>query len=367
MRKKPLICCFFFLALIPSVCFGADLPLDRISLPPGFKISLLTSDVPEAREMVYSPSGILFVGSMKGNVYAVLDKDKDYRADKVITIAKGLKKPVGVDFRDGALYISAVNRILRFDDIEAKLEDPPKPVVVNGTFPEEESHGWKFIRFGPDGRLYVPVGAPCNVCKKEDERFASIMSMKADGSDLEVIAHGVRNTVGFDWHPVTGELWFTENGRDWMGDDVPPDELNYAPRKGLHYGFPFCHGGDIPDPEFGKERPCKEFTPPVQKLGPHVAALGMRFYTGNMFPKEYRNQVFIAEHGSWNRSRKIGYRITLVRLEGNKSTGYEVFAGGWEKDGGNWGRPADVQVAPDGSLLVSDDYAGAIYRITYSQ
>jgi glucose/arabinose dehydrogenase len=344
----------------------SDLPLDRIKLPPGFKISLFTGKVPSAREMAVSPNGTLFVGSMKGNVYAVLDADKDYKADKVITLATGLEMPVGVDYRDGALYVSAVSRILRYDDIEARLENPPQPVVVNATFPKETHHGWKFIRFGPDGYLYVPVGAPCNICKKENERFASIMRMKPDGTGLEIYAHGVRNTVGFDWHPLTRELWFTDNGRDWMGEDRPPDELNHAPTKGLHFGYPFCHGGDLPDPDFGKERSCKELTPPAMNLGPHVASLGMRFYTGNMFPEQYRNQIFIAEHGSWNRLRKSGYRVTLVRLEGNKAVSYEDFASGWEKNNLRWGRPADVQVAPDGSLLVSDDHAGAIYRISYS-
>jgi glucose/arabinose dehydrogenase len=360
---------FGFALLVIAACpsSGVDLPLERIKLPPGFRISLFAGDVPAARAMAFSPSGTLFVGSMQGNVYALPDTNTDHKADKVITIAKGLEMPVGVDFRDGALYVSALHRILRYDNIDARLENPPQPVVVNDIFPKEKSHGWKFIRFGPDGYLYVPVGAPCNICKSADERFASIMRIKPDGSGLEVFAHGVRNTVGFDWHPLSKELWFTDNGRDWMGDDQPPDELNTAPTRGLHFGYPFCHGGDIADPNFGKERPCKDFVPPAMKLGPHVAALGMRFYTGKMFPEAYRNQIFIAEHGSWNRSRKTGYRVSLVRLEGKRAVSYAVFASGWEKDDSRWGRPADVQVAPDGSLLVSDDYAGAIYRITYSE
>jgi glucose/arabinose dehydrogenase len=272
-----------------------------------------------------------------------------------------------VAFRDGALYVAEVNRILRFDDIEARLKSPPKPVVVNDTFPRESHHGWKFIRFGPDGRLYVPVGAPCNVCEEKDPRFATIMRMNPDGTGLEIFARGVRNTVGFDWHPGTKELWFTDNGRDWMGEEIPPDELNRAPKAGLHFGFPHWHGREIPDPTYGKKRKREEFVPPEAELGPHVASLGMRFYTGYMFPPEYRGRIFIAEHGSWNRSDPLGYRITTVRVVNNKAVDYQVFAEGWLKDGGAWGRPVDVQVMPDGALLVSDDKAGAIYRIGYGK
>jgi glucose/arabinose dehydrogenase len=237
--------------------------------------------------------------------------------------------------------------------------------VVNDGFPRETHHGWKFIAFGPDGRLYVPVGAPCNVCEREDPRFASIQRMRPDGTGQETFARGVRNTVGFDWDPSTKELWFTDNGRDWLGDDLPPDELNHAPGKGLHFGFPYRHGKEIPDPEFGKKKIREEFVPPAWELGPHVAALGMRFYTGTMFPDKYRGHIFIAEHGSWNRSTPIGYRVTLVRVESGRATGYEVFAEGWLSEGRAWGRPVDLLVMPDGALLVSDDKAGAIYRISY--
>jgi glucose/arabinose dehydrogenase len=345
---------------------AAELPLHLISLPPGFTIRVYAAEVPHARSMALSPKGTLFVGTRRvGKVYAVVDRDGDQRADAVYTLAEGLYMPNGVAFRDGSLYVAEVNRVLRFDDIEARLQDPPPPMVVNDTLPRDQHHGWKFIRFGPDGRLYVPVGAPCNVCKRDDERYASILRMQPDGSGLEVFANGVRNTVGFDWHPVTHELWFTDNGRDWLGDDRPPDELNHAPRPGMHFGFPYCHGGDIPDPNFGDQRSCKEFTPPAMKLGPHVAALGMRFYTGSMFPAPYRQQIFIAEHGSWNRSVPIGYRLTLVRLRGNHAVDYTVFAEGWLQSDGAWGRPVDVLVMPDGALLVSDDSAGAIYRISY--
>jgi glucose/arabinose dehydrogenase len=283
----------------------------------------------------------------------------------VLTLASGLALPVGVAFHGGALYVSAVDRVLRFDDVESHLNDPPKPVVVTDRLPKDRHHGWKFIAFGPDGKLYVPVGAPCNICEPNPDRYANIMRMNADGSELETFARGVRNTVGFDWDPRTRELWFTDNGRDWLGDDSPPDELNHAPKAGMHFGFPYCHGGTISDPEFGRRRPCGDFTPPAQNLGPHVAALGMRFYTGTQFPAPYHHQIFIAEHGSWNRSTKIGYRVSLVRLENGKAISYELFATGWLHGTDVWGRPADVLVMPDGSLLVSDDLAGAIYRITY--
>jgi len=273
---------------------------------------------------------------------------------------------VGVAYRDGALYVSAVNRILRFDDIERKLDSPPPPVVVTDAYPTDGHHGWKFIAFGPDGKLYVPVGAPCNVCEPDAAKYAIITRINADGSGREIVARGVRNSVGFDWNPQTKDLWFTDNGRDALGDDVPPDELNHVTATGGNFGYPYCHAGTIADPEFGSKHACSEFIAPAQRLGPHVAALGMRFYTGTQFPAAYRNQIFIAEHGSWNRSQKIGYRITLVKLDASgKAISYEPFAQGWLQGQQAWGRPADVLVAPDGSLLVSDDSAGAIYRISY--
>ncbi len=352
--------------LFQTSCSSQKLPLESIKLPPGFSISIYAENVSGARSMSLSPGGILFVGTRDvGSVYAILDRNKDNKADEIVMIARGLNMPNGVAFRDGALYVAEVNRVWRYDSIEARLNNPPKPILVNDGFPSDTHHGWKFIRFGPDGKLYVPVGAPCNICLRDDTRYASIMRMNADGSGLEVFASGIRNTVGFDWDPSTKELWFTDNGRDMLGDDSPPDELNHAPHSGMHFGYPFCHGIAITDPMYGKERPCYDFVPPAMELGPHVAALGMRFYHGPMFPEEYRNQIFIAEHGSWNRSKKIGYRIMLVRIKDNKALSYEVFADGWMKDGKVWGRPVDVLGMPDGALLVSDDYANAIYRITY--
>jgi glucose/arabinose dehydrogenase len=339
-----------------------------IKLPPGFKIGVYADNVPNARSMTLSSNGVLFVGTRENEVFAVLDKDKDYKAEEVIKIASGLNSPNGVAFRDGSLYVAEINRVLRFDDIENNLQNPPQPVVVNDGFPSDGHHGWKFIRFGPDGKLYVPVGAPCNIClRDDDERYASIMRMNPDGSELELFASGIRNTVGFDWNPQTNELWFTENGRDMMGDEIPPDELNRAPERGLHFGYPFVHGDGIRDPEFGEGVDIEKYVKPVQNLGPHVAALGMRFYNGDMFPAEYKNQVFIAEHGSWNRSKKIGYRLMLVKLNGNDAVSYEPFAEGWLKGDSVSGRPVDILVMPDGSMLVSDDYGGVIYRITYSK
>jgi glucose/arabinose dehydrogenase len=339
-----------------------SLPVERIKLPAGFTVEV-AARVPNARAMTWGEKGTLFVGSSSaGNVYAVtFAKDG---AAQVKTIATELNNPIGIAFRGGSLYVSATDRILRYDDIENRLGAPPKAVVVTSSLPGERWHGGKYIAFGPDQKLYANVGVPCNICEP-DARHGVILRMNADGSSMEVFARGIRNSVGFDWDPQTRELWFTDNGRDMMGDDMPSDELNHAPRADMHFGYPYCHQGDTPDPEFGKERPCSEFTPPVAKLGPHVATLGMRFYTGTQFPAEYRNAIFIAEHGSWNRSKKIGYRVAVVKVQNGRLVRNDVFAEGWLQQENAWGRPVDVAVAPDGSLLVSDDTGGAIYRIRY--
>ena len=349
-----LLAALFLFAAVPAL--PQSLPLERIKLPPGFRIEVLAR-VPNARSLALGAKGTLFVGSRSGGeVYAVLP-DK-----RVVKIADGLSMPNGVAFRDGVLYIAEVSRILKIENAENVSNS--KPQVVFDKLPRDVHHGWKFIRFGPDGKLYVPIGAPCNVCDREG--YALIGRLDLSSKSLEIFARGVRNTVGFDWHPQTRELWFTDNGRDWLGDELPADELNRAPRAGMHFGFPYCHQGDLPDPEFGRARKCSEFEPPARKLGPHVAALGMRFYTGTMFPAGYRNQIFIAEHGSWNRSRKTGYRISLIRLDAaGKVTSYEPFAEGWLEGNSAWGRPVDVEVLPDGSLAVSDDEAGVVYRISF--
>jgi glucose/arabinose dehydrogenase len=348
----------------PKFLNSSDLKLEDIKLPPGFKIEVYANEVENARSMDLSPNGTLFVGTRsKGNVYAVANNGKE-----VHLLDKGLNKPNGVAFKDGTLYVAEVNQILKYDNIESKLKNPGDPKVVYDQYPTEGHHGWKYIAFGPDGKLYVPVGAPCNICEKEDKVYASITRINTDGTGMEVVQHGIRNTVGFTWHPETKEMWFTDNGRDMMGDEIPACELNYAPEDNMHFGFPYCHQGDLADPEFGEKFPCSDFTAPAKNLGPHVAPLGLEFYTGTQFPEAYRNQIFIAEHGSWNRSKKIGYRIMMCKLEGNKVVSYEPFAEGWlnEENDKIWGRPVDIELLPDGSMLVSDDYADVIYRIYYA-
>lgn len=345
------------------------LPLSTIKLPEGFKIEAFATGIDNARSLARGEKGTIFVGNRSGkNVYALVDTNGDYVADKKYTIISGLNMPNGVAFKDGDLYVAEVNRILKFEKIESHLANPPKPVVVYDQYPTDRHHGWKYIAFGPDGKLYVPVGAPCNICERTDNPvYASITRMNADGTGMEVYASGVRNSVGFTWHPDTKELWFTDNGRDMMGDDIPPCELNNAPQAGMHFGYPYCHGGDISDPEFGDIRPCNDFIVPAQKLGAHIAPLGLKFYNGNMFPSSYKKKIFIAEHGSWNRSQKSGYRISLVTLSGNQGTSYETFAEGWldEDKQEAWGRPVDVLELPDGSMLISDDAANAVYRVSY--
>lgn len=348
------------------------LPLEKIKLPAGFSISIFAENVENARSLALGSSGIIFVSTRKlGHVYALVDSDGDFRAEKVYKIGSGMNSPNGIAFKDGSLYVAEINRILRFDQIEKNLANPPKPVVVTEQFPKDGHHGWKFIAFGPDNKLYVPVGAPCNICNNEDTKpiYAAIHRINPDGTGLQTVAKGVRNTVGFTWHPVTGQLWFTDNGRDWMGDDIPPCELNVVSKEGEHFGYPFLHGAGIKDPEFGNFVGNRVITPPARSLDAHVAPLGVKFYTGSQFPESYRNNVaFIAEHGSWNRAKKIGYRVMMVKTDGTRGTSYEPFASGWldDKNDQVWGRPVDLLQLPDGSMLVSDDFANVVYRITHN-
>ncbi len=347
-----------------------DLPLDRLNLPEGFSIDVYAENLEGARSMAMGDDGTLFVGTRnEGNVYAVKDVDGDYRVDETYTIATDLEQPNGLAFRDGALYVAAVSRLFKYSDIELQLENPQEPELIYDDYPTEFHHGWKYIAFGPDDKLYVPVGAPCNICDSAtvDKRYASITRMDPDGGNREIVAHGIRNTVGFTWHPDTNELWFTDNGRDMLGDDVPPGELNKLTEVGQHFGYPFCHGGIVKDPEYGDQRPCSDFVPPVQPLGAHVAALGVKFGKGPMFPEAYHGQAFLAEHGSWNRSSKSGYRVTLVKLENGEAVSYEPFIDGWldEESQEAFGRPVDLLFLEDGSLLISDDEGNAIYRVTY--
>ncbi|MBI4608196.1 MAG: PQQ-dependent sugar dehydrogenase [Candidatus Rokubacteria bacterium] len=345
---------------------GKDLPIDKIKLPPGFRISVWADMIPNARAMTLGSKGTLFVSSrVAGNVYAVVDK-AGKREVKVI--AKGLTQPNGVAFRDGTLYVAAISRIIKYEGIEDRLDNPGEPKVVIDTLPKDLPHGWKYLAFGPDGKLYFNIGAPGNIVLPPDTH-ANVTRINPDGTGLQYVARGVRNSVGFDWHPVTKELYFTNHGRDWLGDDVPNDTLHHVGSSGFvpHFGYPFCHQGDVLDPDFGRGRACSEFNNPLLKLGPHVGAVGMTFYNGNMFPSEYRNRIFSAQRGSWNRTQKTGFRVMMVRLAMGQPPKYEVFAEGWLQGEQFWGRPAYPFVMPGGALLVSDDYNGAIYRITYQR
>lgn len=370
--------CRWIIALLLAASAQLSLAADSIAdlkLPRGFKIEIYAENVPNARNMVLGDRGTLFVSTRaEGKIYALTDSNGDGRPDQTRVIAKDLKAPNGIAFRDGALYVAEIHRIVRYPGIESSLDHPPAAQIVRGDLPTETHHGWRYIDFGPDGKLYLAIGAPCNVCKPNSFvrdgktlEYASITRMDVDGRNWEVVARGVRNTVGFTWHPVTGQLWFTENGRDWLGDDSPDCELNRLSKTGEHFGFPYCHAGTVSDPEFGKGRPCSEFTAPVQKLGPHVAPLGVVFYTGTMFPAEYRNQVFVALHGSWNRSNKSGYRLDRVALKGDQSLGQAPLVEGWLRGEQVSGRPTGLKVMPDGALLISDDFAGKIYRLSYAK
>lgn len=346
------------LAIMPA---RADVNLEDIRLPPGFSIEVY-AEVPNARSLALGRNGVVFVSNRRADsVYAVYPGAGG--RNRVIEIDDDLSTPNGIAYRDGDLYVAEISRVLVYRGIDDRLNDPPDPEVLDIDLPSRSHHGWRYIDFGPDGKLYISIGAPCNVCLEDG--FAEIIRLNVDGSGRETVARGVRNSVGFTWHPETEELWFTDNGRDMMGDDIPACELNRVRETGQHFGFPYCHAGDIGDPQFGAGKRCSDYVPPVQKLGPHVAPLGVAFYTGDMFPESYRGQVLIAEHGSWNRSKKIGYRVTLVRLEGDEAVSYEPFAEGWLDGQETRGRPVDLLVMPDGSLLVSDDYDDKLYRIRY--
>jgi glucose/arabinose dehydrogenase len=361
---KSIAACLGLLLVLPA---RADVQLDLIELPAGFNIDIYAEGVENARQMVRGDNGTIFVGSLRaGKLWALSDEDGDQVAERVRLIDEDLNMPSGVEFLDGALYVGAVERILRYDNIESFLDQPPAPLVVTGALPDKKHHGWKYLRFGPDGKLYIPIGIPCNIC--DQEGFGEIRRMNRDGSGMETFARGVRFSVGLAFHPQDGRLWFTDNGKDMMGDDIPADELNHAPRIGMHFGIPYCHQGDILDDEFGQGQDCENYTPPAAKLDPHSAALGLAFYTGKNFPVEYANRLFITLHGSWNRSEKSGYQIIVadVQADGGVSA-QQVFASGWLQNEQAWGRPNDVLVMPDGALLVSDDLAGVIYRISYTK
>ncbi|GAB4171224.1 MAG: sorbosone dehydrogenase family protein [Wenzhouxiangellaceae bacterium] len=353
--------------VLPLVAASHALAVDLslLTLPEGYTISVYAEGVENARQMALGDQGTIFVGSRRaGKVHAVVDRDGDHRADQVFLIDEGLKMPSGVAFRDGSLYVAAVGDLYRYDRIESRLEDPPERVLVTDHFPDDEWHGWKHIEFGPDGKLYVPIGAPCNVCLRDG--YARIVRIQPDGSGEEVVAEGVRNSVGFDFDPKTGDLWFTDNGRDMLGDNLPPCELNHVTEPGQHFGFPFWHAGLVRDPEFGGLREFDEFVPPAQQLMAHVAPLGMIFYRGSMF-EDLKNDILVAEHGSWNRSHKSGYRVMRAFLnEQREVVKYAPFITGWLDGEQSWGRPVDLLELPDGSILISDDQAGVLYRVSHS-
>ncbi len=341
----------------------ADVDLADISLPAGFSIEVY-AEVPNARSLALGNDGVVYVSNRRADSIYAISPGPGGR-NRVYEIADDLSTPNGIAYYQGNLYVAEISRVLVYRDIDDKLNNPPAPEVLNIELPSEGHHGWRYIGFGPDDKLYISIGAPCNICDRPG--FARIDRMNPDGSEREIWAEGIRNSVGFTWHPDTGELWFTDNGRDMLGDDLPPDELNHAPTKGLHFGYPYCHGGEIVDSKFGDGRNCDDYVAPARKLDAHVASLGVRFYTGAMFPEEYRGQVLIAEHGSWNRSKKAGYRVSLVRLEDGQPASYEVFAEGWLQGQKAKGRPVDLLVIDDGSLLVSDDSSGVVYRISYEE
>ena len=348
------------LCLFGQVAGGAKGP------PDGFALSVVTDEVPNARQMALAESGVLFVGTRRlGRVYAVVLGEKWDAKPEVVTFAKGLAMPSGVALVDGDLYVAALNQVLRYRDIEDTFRDSPTPELVTSALPDKRHHGWKYLLAGVDGHLYVPVGAPCNICLSEDERFASILRMHPGTGATTIYAHGVRNSVGMAWHPTTGELWFTDNGRDMLGDDVPPEEVNRVAKPGAHYGYPHIHGAAIADPSFGEGHDPAAYVPPEFEIQAHAAALGIAFYTADQFPPQYRGALFIAEHGSWNRSSKVGYRVSVLRfLESGPA--YSPFVDVWLDGERASGRPNDVLVAKDGSLLVSDDQGGRIYRVYYT-
>ena len=350
----------------PPLAAAPDkLPLAKLKVPAGFNIEVYAAGMANARSLALGDKGTVFVGSrLLDKVYAIINKDGKR---EVKVIASGLYRPNGVAFKDGTLYIAELSKVSKIEKIEDNLDNPPKPVVIYDNLPKDEAHGWKFIAIGPDNKLYVPVGQPGNNVL-HDENHGQIRRINLDGSGAEVVARGVRNTVGFDWNPETKQLYFTDNGRDWMSEDLPNDELNRVTKVGEHFGSPYCWQGNIPDPEFGWGHSCSEFTPPVGLMGPHAAALGMRFYTGSMFPKTFKNAIIVARHGSWNKTVKFGGDVVVVHLNKDGTVkNIEPLITGFLEDNKYVGRPVDVMQLKDGSLLVSDDWNGAVWRVTYGK
>lgn len=370
MKFIKIACLFLFFG---SNCFASltntKAVIEQLKLPKGFSISIYAGDVPNARTLTLSDSGVVYVGTRKkGDVYAIKDTNGDGIADKRYLIASNLYMPNGVAFANGDLFVAETNRIIRFKEIDNKLLNPPLPEVIFDQLPSDQHHGWKYLRIGSDGKLYTSVGAPCNICLPKKDIYSSLIRFNTDGSEFEILASGIRNSVGFDWQPKTNKLFFTDNGRDHLGDDIPEDELNSWEHKGQHFGYPYCHAGYILDPDLAGGKKCQQFTAPEWKFKAHMAPLGLKFYTGKQFPWKYKNQLFVALHGSWNRSEAQGYRISLVKFKQGKAVSEKPFITGWlTKAGKVLGRPTDILQMPDGSLLIADDTLGVIYRVEYKK
>src|SRR5262245_12341329 len=350
----------------PPIPTAADkLPVAQLKLPKNFHLEIFASGVPNARSLRVSDKGTVFVSTRTlGRVYALVDNNGKR---ELKTLATGLNSPNGIALHNGTLYIAEIDKISKIDNIESQLDNPPKPTVIYSDLPNDAPHGWKFLTVGPDNKLYFNIGAPCNICMPP-ATHAQIRRINLDGSAMEVVARGIRQVVGMDWHPLLKQMYFTENQRDWLSEDEPNDKLNRLARPGQdNFGYPYCDGGDIPDPQFGWGHSCNEFTKPVAQLGPHSAPLGMRFYTGKMFPPQYRNAIFIARHGSWNKTHKIGGDVVVAHLNADGTVkSVEPFITGFLVDGSKYvGRPVDMEWLKDGSMLLSDDFNGAVYRITY--
>jgi len=358
-----------FIILAASLLLIVDswaLPLEKLHLPKGFQITLYAAALESPRELALGDNGVVFVGTLKDKVYALQPNADFTQAKEVRIIVRGLRSPNGVAFKKGALYVAEIERILRYDNILEHLDKPPKPVIINRRLPDKKWHGFRYIQWGPDDYLYISIGMPCNICLEEDERFGTIARINPNKPDsLTIYARGLRNTVGFDWDPKTHHLWFTDNGQDMLGDNLPPEEINRADKAGMDFGFPYFYGNNIPTPQYGHLKTSQGMTPPVYELPAHTAPLGLRFYQGGNFPKAYQGNFFIAEHGSWNRSEKTGYQVIRGIIEDNTIISIEPFVSGWLQNDIPWGRPVDLLIMPDGALLISDDLNGVIYRVSY--
>jgi glucose/arabinose dehydrogenase len=366
LLKKLQNVAFLWLASV-SISFAAPVPLEKLQLPKRFEVSIYASGLDTPRQLALADNGVVFVGTMHDKVYALEPSADLKKTDKINIIAEKLNYPNGVAFKDGSLYVAEIQRISEYTDILDHLQAPLPSKVISTALPDKTWHGFRYIKFGPDGWLYMGIGMPCNSCIQDDKRLGTLSRISLNHPEkLEVFAHGLRNSVGFAWNPVDHVLWFTDNGQDMLGDDLPPEELNQAPKPGMDFGFPYFYGDNVPAPHYKGLKSSQGMTPPVLALPAHAAPLGMTFYSGNLFPADYKDSIFVALHGSWNRSKKSGYQVVRVTHQGEKVKGFETFISGWlENNQQVWGRPVDVLVMPDGALLISDDMSGVIYRVDY--